>query len=55
MTVKAEFFANGEVLEMTKKIPGLPEVVVTAKKKSGNSWVLWVLGGAVVTKLLKIW
>ena len=36
MTVKADFFSNGAVLEMTKKIPGLPEVVVTAKKKTGN-------------------
>lgn len=54
ITVKADYFENGEVLEMSRKIAGLPEVTVTAKKKNSN-WLLWVLGGAVATKLLKLW
>lgn len=54
--VKADFFDGGAILEMDRKVAGLDEVVVTAtKKKKQNNWLLWVVGGVVVSKLLKIW
>lgn len=55
VTVKADYFENGEVLELSRKIAGLAEVTVTAKKSKNSNWLFWVIGGAVATKILKLW
>lgn len=57
VTVPANYFASnggGGSLSMNRSASMLDEVVVSFKKPGGNGW-LWLIGGVVVAKILKLW
>jgi hypothetical protein len=53
--VDADYFRGGAVLELDRADTELEAVTVTVKKKSKTNWLLYLVGAAVVTKLLKLW
>lgn len=54
--VDANYFDPGNILEMDRAATELEGVTVTVKKKTkSNNWIIYVIGAAVVTKILKLW
>lgn len=51
----AELFDNGGFLELDKAANSLEEVTVTAKRPKKNNLILYIIGGIVVAKILKLW
>ncbi len=51
----ADFFDNGAFLDMEKAVTELDAVTVTAAKKKKSNILLYIVGGIIVTKLLKLW
>jgi len=55
--VPANYFAangGGNTYSMQRALTDLPGVTVTFTK-SKNNWLLYLIGAAVVTKILKVW
>ena len=52
----ANLFDNGGFLEMDRAANSLEEVTVTAKSPKGKTNLIWyIIGGLVITKILKLW